>query len=134
MAKEFYTVNVISHLDNETGEDNYVPTYEVRIDKGGKEKSSTARRIHLDWPSIEIIEKIEAVGAFGPRMFQISSTSRISSICVNSTGSTYTASSGSSTIPVLLFSMSLRLICSSSTSNITDIEGERKHHGRGNVH
>lgn len=33
MAKEFYTVKVISHLENETGEYDYVPTYEVRIDK-----------------------------------------------------------------------------------------------------
>lgn len=45
MAKEFYTVKVIPHLENETGEYDYVPTFEVRIDKGGKEKSSTARRI-----------------------------------------------------------------------------------------
>ena len=65
MAKEFYTVKVIPHLENETGEDDYVPTYEVRIDKGGNEKSSTARRICLESPRIEIIEKIEAVGAFG---------------------------------------------------------------------
>lgn len=43
MAKEFYTVNVIPHLENETGEYDYVPTFEVRIDKGGKEKSSMAR-------------------------------------------------------------------------------------------
>lgn len=65
MAKEFYTVKVIPHLENETGEYDYVPTYEVRIDKGGKEESSTARRICLEWPPIEIIEKIEAIGAFG---------------------------------------------------------------------
>lgn len=64
MAKEFYTVKVISHFENETGEHDYVPTFEVRIDKGGKEKSSTARRICFDWPSIEIFEKIEAIGAF----------------------------------------------------------------------
>lgn len=65
MAKEFYTVKVIPHLENETGEYDYVPTYEIRIDKGGKEESSTARRICLEWPPIEIIEKIEAIGAFG---------------------------------------------------------------------
>lgn len=33
--------------------------------KSGKEESSTARRIHLERPPIEIIEKIEAIGAFG---------------------------------------------------------------------
>lgn len=65
MVKEFYTVKVIPHLENETGEDDYVPAYEVRIDKCGNNKSSTARRIRLDWPPIEIIEKIEAIGAFG---------------------------------------------------------------------
>lgn len=65
MAKEFYTVNVIPHLENETGEYDYVPTFEIRIDKGGKEKSSTARRLCLEQPSIAIIEDIEAVGAFG---------------------------------------------------------------------
>lgn len=41
MAKEFYTVKVIPHLGNETGEYDHVPTFEVRIDQGGKEKSST---------------------------------------------------------------------------------------------
>lgn len=82
MAKEFYTVKVIPHLENETGEDNYVPTYEVRIDKGGKEKSSTARRIRLDWPSIEIIEKIEAVGAFGqPYVSDLVDISHIVNLC-----------------------------------------------------
>ena len=65
MAKEFYTVNVISHLENETGEYGYVPTFEVRIDKSGKEKSSTARRLCLEQPSVAIIEDIEAMGAFG---------------------------------------------------------------------
>lgn len=38
MAEESYTVDVISHLENETGEYDYVPTFEVRIDKSGKEK------------------------------------------------------------------------------------------------
>lgn len=96
MAKEFYTVNVIPHLENETGEYDYVPTFEIRIDKGGKEKSSTARRLCLEQPSIAIIEDIEAVGAFGHRTFQISSTSRTSSICADSINSTPTASSGNS--------------------------------------
>lgn len=63
MVKEFYTVEVISHLENETGEYDYVPTFEVRIDKGGKEKSSTARRLCLEQPSITIIEDIEAISA-----------------------------------------------------------------------
>lgn len=31
MTKEFYTVKVISHLENETGEYDYVPTYEVTV-------------------------------------------------------------------------------------------------------
>lgn len=62
MAKEFYTVNVIPHLENETGEYDYMPAYEVRIDKGGKEKSSTAHRICPEWPPIDIIEKIDAIG------------------------------------------------------------------------
>ena len=65
MAKEFYIVKVITRLENETGEYDYVPTFEVRIDKGGKEKSSTARRLCLEQPSIAIIEDIEAIGAFG---------------------------------------------------------------------
>ena len=52
MAKEFYTVKVIPHLENETGEYDYVPTFEVRIDKGGEEKSSTARLICPEWPSV----------------------------------------------------------------------------------
>lgn len=64
MAKEFYTVEVISHLENETGEYDYVPTFEVRIDKGGKEKSSTARRLCLEQPLTTIIEDIEAISAF----------------------------------------------------------------------
>lgn len=65
MAKEFYTVNVIQHLENETGEYDYVPAFEVRIDKGGKEKSSAARRLCLERPSIAIIEGIKAIEAFG---------------------------------------------------------------------
>ena len=63
MAKEFYTVNVIPHLENETGEYDYVPTFELRIDKGGKEKSSMARCLCLEQPSIAIIEDIEAISA-----------------------------------------------------------------------
>ena len=31
MAKEFYTVKVIPHLENETGEHDYAPMYEVQI-------------------------------------------------------------------------------------------------------
>lgn len=65
MAEEFYTVEVISHLENETGEYDYVPTFEVRIDKGGEGKSSTARRLRLERPPIAIIEDIEAIGPFG---------------------------------------------------------------------
>lgn len=62
MAKESYTVNAIPHLGNETGEYDHMPTYEVRIDKGGKEKSSTAHRICPEWPPIDIIEKIDVIG------------------------------------------------------------------------
>lgn len=61
MAKEFHTVKVIPHLENETGEYDYVPTFEVRIDKGGEEKSSTARLICPEWPPIDIIEKIDVI-------------------------------------------------------------------------
>lgn len=61
MAKEFYTVKVIPHLENETGEYDYVPTFEIRIDKGGKEKSLAARRICPEWPPIDIIEKIDVI-------------------------------------------------------------------------
>lgn len=61
MAKEFYTVKVIPHLENETGEYDYVPTFEVRIDKGGKEKSLTAHRLCSEWPPIDIIEKIDVI-------------------------------------------------------------------------
>lgn len=61
MAKEFYTVEVIPHLENETGEYDYVPTFEVRIDKGGNEKSSTARLICPEWQPIDIIEKIDVI-------------------------------------------------------------------------
>lgn len=61
MAKEFYTVKVIPHLENETGEYDYVPTFEVRIDKGGNEKSSTARLICPEWQPIAIIEKIDVI-------------------------------------------------------------------------
>lgn len=64
MVREFYTVDVIPHLENETGEYDYVPTFEVRIDKGGKEKSSTARRLRLEQPLIAIIEDIETISAF----------------------------------------------------------------------
>lgn len=78
MAKEFYTVEVISHLENETGEYDYVPTFEVRINKGGKEKPSAR---------------------LAARIFQISSTSRTSSIYAGSICSTHTASSSNSTIP-----------------------------------
>lgn len=59
MAEESYTVKVIPHLGNETGEYDHVPTFGVRIDKGGKGKSSTARRICPEWPPIDIIEKID---------------------------------------------------------------------------
>lgn len=61
MAKEFYTVKVIPHLENETGEYDYVPTFEVRIDKGGNEKSSTARLICPEWQPINIIEMIDVI-------------------------------------------------------------------------
>nr|DAD95509.1 MAG TPA: mRNA cleavage and polyadenylation factor CLP1 P-loop [Siphoviridae sp. ctFbs2] len=61
MAKDFYTLKVIPHLENETGEHDYVPTYEVRIDKGGNGKSSTARLICPEWPPIDIIEKIDVI-------------------------------------------------------------------------
>lgn len=82
MAKEFYTIKVIPHLENEAGEDDYVPTYEVRIDKGGNGKSSTARRICLGWPSIKIIEKIEAAGAFGhPYVSDLVDISYIVNLC-----------------------------------------------------
>lgn len=81
-AKEFHTVKVIPHLENETGEYDYAPTYEVRIDKGGKEESSTARRICLEWPPIEIIEKIEAIGAFGhPYVSDFVDISHIVNLC-----------------------------------------------------
>ena len=63
MAKEFYTVNVIPHLENETGEYDYAPTFEVRIDKGGEEKSSMARGLCPEQPPSAIIEDIEAIGA-----------------------------------------------------------------------
>lgn len=62
MAKKFYAVKVIPHLENETGEYDYVPTFEVRIDKGGEEKPSTARPICPEWPPIAIIEKIDVIG------------------------------------------------------------------------
>lgn len=82
MAKEFYTVKIIPHLENETGEYDHVPTYEVRIDKSGKEESSTARRIHLEWPPIEIIEKMEAIGAFGhPYVSDFVDVSHIVNLC-----------------------------------------------------
>lgn len=61
MAKEFHTVKVIPHLENETGEYGYVPTFEVRIDKGGEGKSSTAHRICPERPPIDIIEKIDVI-------------------------------------------------------------------------
>ena len=63
MAKEFYTVKIISHLENETGEYDYVPTFEVRIDKCGKEKSSAAYHVCLQQPSLAIIEDINAIDA-----------------------------------------------------------------------
>lgn len=56
------TVKAIPRLENETGEYDHVPTFEVRIDKGGKGKSSTAHRICPEWPPIDIIEKIDAIG------------------------------------------------------------------------
>lgn len=65
MAKDFYTVNAVLHLENEKGEYDYVPNYEVRIDKCGKEKSSTAHHICPELLPIEIIEKIAAISAFG---------------------------------------------------------------------
>lgn len=61
-TEEFYTVKVISHLGNETGGYDHVPTYEVRIDKGGREKPSTARCLCLERPPIAIIEDMEAIG------------------------------------------------------------------------
>lgn len=61
MAKDFYTVKVIPHLENETGEYDYVPTFEIRIDKGGNGKSSTARLICPEWLPIDIIEKIVVI-------------------------------------------------------------------------
>lgn len=61
MPKYFYTVKVIPHLENETGEYDYMPTFEVRIDKGGNAKSSTARLICLEWPPIDIMEKIDVI-------------------------------------------------------------------------
>ncbi len=61
MAKEFYTVEVIPHLENGTCEYNYVPTFEVRIDKGGNEKSLTARLICPEWQPINIIETIDVI-------------------------------------------------------------------------
>lgn len=61
MAKEFYTVKVIPHLENKTGEYDCVSTFEVRIDKGGEEKSSTARLICPEWPPINIIEEIDVI-------------------------------------------------------------------------
>lgn len=82
MGKDFYSVKVISHLENETGEDDYVPTYEIRIDKDGTEKSSTARRICLEWPLIEILEKIEAIGSFGhPYVSDLVDISYIVNLC-----------------------------------------------------
>lgn len=61
MAKDFHTVKVIPHLENETGEYDYVPTFEVRIDKGGNGKSSTARLICPEWQPIAIIEKMDVI-------------------------------------------------------------------------
>lgn len=65
MAKDFHTVNAVLHLENEKGEYDYVPNYEVRIDKCGKEKSSTAHHICPELLPIEIIEKIAAISAIG---------------------------------------------------------------------
>lgn len=59
MAKEFYTVKVIPHLENETGEHDYAPMYEVQIDNGGKEKSLAAWCIQLEWSPLEIFEMID---------------------------------------------------------------------------
>lgn len=62
-AKGSYTVKAISRLGDETGEYGHVPAYEVRIDKGGKWKSPTARRLRLGRPSTAIIGDMEAIGA-----------------------------------------------------------------------
>lgn len=82
MAKEFYTINVVLHLENEKGEYDYVPNYEVRIDKSGKEKSSMMRRICPELRSIEIIEKIAAISATGhPYVLDFVDTSYVVNLC-----------------------------------------------------
>lgn len=62
MAGEFYTVEVIPHLEDGTGEHDHAPTFEVRIDRGGGGKSSTALLVFPEWRPIDIIEKIDAIG------------------------------------------------------------------------
>lgn len=63
MAEGPRTVEAIPHLGNGTGECGHVPAFEVRIDEGGEEKPSTARRPCPERPPIAIIGDMEAIGA-----------------------------------------------------------------------
>ena len=74
MAKEFYTVEVISHPDDEA--------YEVRIDRGGGGKSSMARCLCLEQPPIAIVEDMEAISAVGcPYVSDLVDISYIVNLC-----------------------------------------------------
>lgn len=82
MAKEFYTINVVLHLENEKGEYDYVPNYKIQIDKCDNEKSSTTRRVCPELRPIEIIEKIAAISAIGhPYVLDFVDISYVVNLC-----------------------------------------------------
>lgn len=124
MAEGSYSVEVIPHLENETGEYDYVPTFEVRIDKGGKEKPSTARRICPERPPIDIIEKIDVIGDV-LRCPYVSDFVDISHIVDLRRPDKLDAhrTSGDSMMPA-----------PQPVHLIPPTQGERKHHGRDNVY
>ena len=61
MAEESHTAKFIPHLGDEAGEYGHVPTFGVRIGKGGKGKPSTARPICPEWPPADIIGKVGVI-------------------------------------------------------------------------
>lgn len=70
MAEEFCTVKAIPHLENETGECDHVPTFEVRIDKG-----DVPRRPYVsDLVDIPHIVNLRRLNGAGPVVFEVAAT------------------------------------------------------------
>lgn len=58
MAEQFYRIEIVPHLENETGEFDYIPYYEINVTKDDMERFTAAWSIEKDCSPIEFIGRI----------------------------------------------------------------------------